>query len=478
MRWFRARALLVLMAMGGAHMPAGGQGTPDPGKAPPKTVPFKVEFVIHPVVADLPPPDFYGEIVTEQMAISSKSEAAQKHVLQGIALIHAAWDFEAYRHFCEAVKLDPDCLMAYWGIGLALAAPNNEFAVQRMAAVDRMLDLLEAHGKDLPKMEQEYALCLALLFSSAAGQAADAFQELAERYPKNLLAGLLATYLQRDGYTEFGDPLYGQECAIARMRQYLVAHPDNLTVLEFWAMLHTEAPDADGNLRKEVLPYVRKIVRLWIESGAAFTGTYAVFNHSENAVATPLIVSKSELGKPVGPIVEKRCLACHGSVANLGRRGKQQRDDKWSNSKPPAWLNYPLYCWNLYNLSYPEKSMILRASLSKDAGGYEWCKAKDGGPAAAFRDTKDPDYQAILRAIRAAKVRQQEHGRPDLPGFRPGDYYIRWMKRFGILPESFDPSKDPIDAYETDRAYWRSLWHQPVNSEVTSTMGAPNTPRD
>lgn len=211
------------------------------------------------------------------------------------------------------------------------------------------------------------------------------------------------------------------------------------------------------------------MVRLWIESGAAFTGTYAVFNHAENAVATPLVVSKPELGKPVGPIVERRCLSCHGSVANLGHRSRQQRDDKWVNSKPPAWLNYPLYCWNLYNLSHPERSMILRASLPKEAGGYEWCKAKNGQPATAFRDTQDPDYQAILRAIQAAKVRQEEYGRPDIPGFRPGDYYIRWMKRFGVLPENFDLAKDPIDPYETDRAYWRSLWYRPAVSEAMAT---------
>ena len=73
---------------------------------------------------------------------------------------------------------------------------------------------------------------------------------------------------------------------------------------------------------------------------------------------------------------------------------------------------------------------------------------------------EDPDYQAILQAIRAAKVRQQEYGRPDIPGFRPGDYYVRWMKRFGILPESFDPEKDPLDCFQADEAYYRSLWHR------------------
>ena len=209
-------------------------------------------------------------------------------------------------------------------------------------------------------------------------------------------------------------------------------------------------------------------VRLWIETGAVFLGTYGLFNHAENAVATPLIVSKPELGKPIGPIVERRCLTCHGSVAELGRRSKHQRDDTWLNGKPPVWLNYPLYCWNLYNLSHPEKSMILRASLSKEAGGYEWCKTKDGHPAATFHNTDDPDYKAILQAIWAAKVRQERYGRPDIAGFLPGDYYVRWMKRFGVLPEGLDPSRNPVDVYQTDQAYWRSLWYRPPVAQAVS----------
>ncbi|MFZ2639462.1 MAG: hypothetical protein WA117_00630, partial [Verrucomicrobiia bacterium] len=122
----------------------------------------------------------------------------------------------------------------------------------------------------------------------------------------------------------------------------------------------------------------------------------------------------------------------------------------------------------LYNLSYPEKSMILLAALSKEAGGYGWCKGKDGQSVAVFRDTNDPDYQTILQAVRAAKTRLEKFGRPDMPGFRAGDYYVRWMKRFGVLPENFDPDKDSLNPYETDEAYWRSLWHHPPQVKTTS----------
>lgn len=202
-------------------------------------------------------------------------------------------------------------------------------------------------------------------------------------------------------------------------------------------------------------------VRLWVESSAPFWGTLAVDNRPENAVAEVLNTTKVTLGRPVQPIVEKRCLGCHGSIRNLGRRGRQQSDDQWSpDGKPPELLNYPLYCWNLYNLSHPEKSMILLAPLGKEAGGYQWCKDKDDKPIAVFRDGQDPDYQAILASIRAAKMRQEQFARPAMPGFRPNEHYVRWMKRYGILPADFDPA-DPLDPYETDRAYWRSLWHHP-----------------
>ncbi|MEA1952229.1 MAG: hypothetical protein U9N87_12665, partial [Planctomycetota bacterium] len=42
----------------------------------------------------------------------------------------------------------------------------------------------------------------------------------------------------------------------------------------------------------------------------------------------------------------------------------------------------------------------------------------------------------------------------------PSPFYIREMKRYGILPEDFDPQKHPLDVYETDQAYWRSLWYR------------------
>ena len=198
------------------------------------------------------------------------------------------------------------------------------------------------------------------------------------------------------------------------------------------------------------------VVRVWVEASAYFAGTYAVYNHKENAVAGALANNaKVEIGKPLDRIVYNRCLWCHDSAASMGRRVQKGR------------VNLPKHCWNLYNLSFPEKSMILLAPLAREAGGYGWCKDRYG-QIAGFRNREDPDYGVILRAVRAAKARQEKAGRYDMPGFRPNEHYVRWMKRFGILPESFDLAKDPINPYETDKAYWRSLWYHPPVAEAVS----------
>ena len=219
------------------------------------------------------------------------------------------------------------------------------------------------------------------------------------------------------------------------------------------------------------------LVRLWVESSAVFTGTYAVYNRVENAVADAVDLRMVKLGTPVGPIVEKRCLTCHGSVARLGRRVTKEEGEEAPGSglskdgKPAEMMNLPRYCWNLYNLSYPEKSMVLLAPLAKEAGGYGWCMAKDDHPAAVFRDAEDPDYQTILQAVRAAKTRRDKAARYGMPGYRAEGHYVHWMKRFGILPESFDAAKDPIDPYATDEAYWRSLWYHPPAAGTASIAG-------
>lgn len=188
-----------------------------------------------------------------------------------------------------------------------------------------------------------------------------------------------------------------------------------------------------------VSPLEKKTIRLWIESGAAYPGTYA-------ALATGMIGHYIE-NQPVRPdlqwpstqaameTIKRRCAGCHSN-----------RPLPLSVSDEARGLRHVAF-----NLSRPEKSLMLLAPLSRQAGGYGKCGA------AVFADTSDPDYAKILAAIEDAK---QHLSRFDMPDFRPGAPWVREMKRYGILPETADASR-PIDVYAVERRYWESLWYRP-----------------
>jgi hypothetical protein len=108
----------------------------------------------------------------------------------------------------------------------------------------------------------------------------------------------------------------------------------------------------------------------------------------------------------------------------------------------------------LCNLDRPEKSLVLKAPLSRQAGGLGLC----GGN--GFKNTNDPDYQKILANIRLGAKQLAERKCFDMPGFRPNKFYIREMQRFGFLPQDLGPN-DTVDPYATDQAYWQSFWWQP-----------------
>ena len=221
---------------------------------------FSVDSVIAPSVAKLKPPEWYPNLVSWEPAVSASSEMVQKRVAQGMSLIHAGWDFEAYRHFVEAVKEDPECLMAYWGISLALANPDSEVVEVRMAAVTRMLDLVKAGvGTEVERGQVE---ALAFVFSDQPERAPEVFEAVSKDFPNNLQLRLMASFLKRDGYDDLLGPGPGQREALEEVEAILMKNTSSQLALSFWVALQAEDPDATGTLRDRVLPRVRLLASL------------------------------------------------------------------------------------------------------------------------------------------------------------------------------------------------------------------------
>ncbi len=206
------------------------------------------------------------------------------------------------------------------------------------------------------------------------------------------------------------------------------------------------------------------MIRYWIESGAPYPGTYAALGcgmiggYAENKqdqsdTRWPSTIAAAEA-------VRQRCVQCHDKSLPLPLALSDNRNI-------PPWDARPGYVLRhlVYNLTRPEKSLILLAPLSKQAGGYGLCKPVNNNttqnePLIVFADTNDLDYQKILTLCVAGSKQLDTIKRFDMQDFQPRPAYVREMKRYGILPKDI-AADAAIDIYATDREYWQSLWYKP-----------------
>jgi hypothetical protein len=205
-------------------------------------------------------------------------------------------------------------------------------------------------------------------------------------------------------------------------------------------------------------PLQKKMLRLWIESAAAYPGTYAALgcgmigNYAENnQVNTGADWPET---KAAAAVIQQRCAACHDRPARaLPRSLADERGVSfWQPSLDDPRLNTSRHI--VFNFTRPEKSLILLAPLSQSAGGWNLCRTN------VFASKSDPGYQQLHNLVLAGRNFLNQNTRFDSENFRPRKDWVREMQRYGILPECVTPD-DVTDAYAVERAYWASLWHSP-----------------
>jgi tetratricopeptide (TPR) repeat protein len=235
----------------------------------PATVPFHMASVVHPRVSELGPPKMMKSMSGVQMRITSSSAKARKHVRQGFALIHAQWNFEAYRHFAAALVIDPDCLMAYAGVTMALIQPFNEYADCRGAAVLKMLDISDADKSRLAQgkagrfstAERGFADAVAALVSQNPQSAGDMFLQVTKDDADCIQAKLITLFLNRGGYNVANEPSQSRLDALREAQRLMDNYPDNWMVMGFWLMINAEAPFSVVDIKKEILPHARYLAK-------------------------------------------------------------------------------------------------------------------------------------------------------------------------------------------------------------------------
>jgi len=210
----------------------------------------------------------------------------------------------------------------------------------------------------------------------------------------------------------------------------------------------------------------KALLRLWIESAAAYPGTYAALgcgmigNYAENVqVNTGLNWAAT---KAAGAVVRERCAGCHDRPNRL--LPQSLADERGVSFWQPS-LDDPRLLTSrhiVFNLSRPEKSLILLAPLSLEAGGWGLCgDPKTGNPSTVFASKDDPGYRALLGLIAAGQEYLSRNQRFDMSTFVPREDWVREMKRYGVVPECVERA-EITDVYAIEQEYWKSLWHSPV----------------
>ena len=222
-----------------ACVPAFAQAE-EPAKTAAAEIP-SVEACIPKAVSDLGPPTtfpFKNGLVT---AITASSDLAQAETLQGLNHLHGGWEFEASRHFAMAMKEDPLCLMAHWGMLLTILTPNPETDANRSAIIERMLQLVsDGEGTEL---ERGYTYGIFKYLEEGPSGAAEAFRKVANKYPGELQAEIFAALFMRSGYDETGDATPEQALAEERLATLVKQNPDNPIPLHALLLASAEAPD-------------------------------------------------------------------------------------------------------------------------------------------------------------------------------------------------------------------------------------------
>ena len=206
----------------------------------------------------------------------------------------------------------------------------------------------------------------------------------------------------------------------------------------------------------------KRMLRLWTEVGAPYPGTYGALGCGSIGGYQENRLINADMNWPTtkvgAEVVTRRCASCHTGNDILPKSMSDERGISFwyfDINDPRLKLSRHI----VFNLSRPEKSLMVLAPLAKSAGGLGLCQTADDKPADVFADTNDPDYHTLLNMAVAGKENLEKIKRFDMPGFQPRPGYLREMRHYGILP--IDHADDtPVDCYELDKKYWESLWYR------------------
>jgi hypothetical protein len=218
----------------------------------------------------------------------------------------------------------------------------------------------------------------------------------------------------------------------------------------------------------EATEHERRMLRLWIDVGAPYPGTYAALGTGSIGGYAQNQLVNTDTDWPTtrsgAEVIQRRCADCHQGDRVLPKSMSDERGVSfWRFDINDPRLRFSRHI--VFNLSHPQHSLLLLAPLNPSAGGLGQCRDARGEPAPVFYDRSDPDYGTLLEMVAAGRHELERIKRFDMPGFQPRPQYLRELRRYGILPPDF-PDDAAVDPYQLDRQYWEAQWYRPPQAAL------------
>ncbi|MEI8089160.1 MAG: hypothetical protein WCG63_06130 [Opitutaceae bacterium] len=230
---------------------------------------------------ETPPPLFAG-IGTHSRAITGASPQAQRYFDQGVAFITSFNHDEGLRAMEYAVKLSPECAMAWWGVALGCSPHINNVGVSSVRAERAASALVQAKKFSAACTPAERALIDAMKtrFSDDAKAPrrpldedyAAAMRAVWRSYPDDADIGAWtadAMMMLRpwDMWQKNGEPHPGTQEAVAIIEATLRLNPrqplaNHLAIHAYEASAQPERGDAAANRLRELTPGLGHMVHM------------------------------------------------------------------------------------------------------------------------------------------------------------------------------------------------------------------------
>jgi hypothetical protein len=170
----------------------------------------------------------------------------------------------------------------------------------------------------------------------------------------------------------------------------------------------------------------RQKIYTWIDANIPYYGVYHYTDGGVRGARDRWYTGKKDkwFEKGFVPVFKRRCFSCHRRTVDVSQPFEA---NTYMTVTSSAWDARAImshgFCLDrtisLYgpahriNLTHPEWSQVLTAALPKKAGGLGLCKPRPGMPQ-PFKDTNDPDYKAMLEALRLGHKTLLAHPRVDM----------------------------------------------------------------